>query len=272
MSEPSQKYSLGRALGLIAVLIIVMMTAPLFSKLSIVFGWTNPTEAPPGGSGILTALNGKLGINTANPSTTLTINGELSIDGDRIRDVAAPIDGKDAVNKDYLIEQVPILAASSSGGGGWFLSYGVSTSQTPVGFWRAFGGALPSSCFRNISTGVLACNQLPTAPGKAGEGAPACPTGWTEAYAGFGPFGNIILWNGNLTSNGVQEPEEDANPDMAVAATYSVCATTPYLHIPVTQTTIGYQQGQSSLLSACTNYDANNPGRVNCNTCRVCVK
>lgn len=246
---------------LVAVLGLASFLA-LFSYLNTVFGWTNPSANPPSGSGILTAYQGKLGINAATPSSSLTVNGVISAVGNLIKDVATPISDTDAANKAYVDAQV---GATGSGAGSIVL-YGVSNAVAPQGYFRP-GGATPSTCYRSITTGNLNCAAAPANPVTipAGTGAPACPTNWTEAYAGYGPHGNIILWNG--TASGEQVEWED--PITAVAATYSVCSNKAFEVIPFTATTNGQMQNQSSLLGACVGIGTN---AIQCNTCRVCVK
>ncbi|MDO8602080.1 MAG: hypothetical protein Q7R62_03075 [bacterium] len=262
---PSLKTSsVGRIFGLVLILVIVVVIAPAVSYLGVVFGWTNPTQDPPGGSGILTAYNGNLGVNAATPSTTLTVNGIISAVGNRIVDVDTPVAGTDAVNKDYVNAQV----AASGAGAGSIVLYGVS-GVTNVGGYQRPGGGLSSNCYRNISGPGINCAQMPAVTTPAGTGAPACPTGWTEAYAGFGPFGTLFTWY-NLGS----DPEETDAPTQAVAPTYSVCANSAFLVIPDHSANNGTNTVGNSVtaLGACSLTQNGGNNNEWCNTCRVCVK
>jgi len=55
------------------------------------------------------ALSGNVGIGTDNPSSKLTVNGTVDVSNNTITGLAAPINGADAVNKEY------VDAAGSSG-------------------------------------------------------------------------------------------------------------------------------------------------------------
>ena len=139
-----KKYALG-----FAVATVIIFVGVIFSQLQIAFGWTNPTQNPPGGSGLLTALGTNLGVNATNPSTTLTVGGEISVSNNKIRNLTAPTNSDDAVNLGYLNN---VLAAGGPGsGGGSLVVYGKSVGGAVV------GGDL------------------------------TCPSGWNPVMTGYGP-------------------------------------------------------------------------------------
>ncbi len=265
MNHPSSS-SATRIVSLVVLLIGVVILAPLVSYLSVVFGWTNPTENPPGGSGILTAYNGKLGINAPTPSSSLTVAGTIS--AVTVTDLIAPVAASDAANKFYVDAQV--------GGGGSLVLYGIGTSNI-AGAYNTPGGALPANCYRSYPSGAIICNSVPTAATvAAGSGAPACPTDWTEAYAGYGPHGTLwAFYGGTGAQQNSLDASENSMPGSAAAATYSVCSTSAYEVIEdnYTNAQAGVITSQGTYLSACraTLQNGNKVGDV-CNTCRVCVK
>jgi len=248
---------------IIAVLGLAALVA-VFSYLNTVFGWTNPTQNPPGGSGILTAYNGKLGINATTPSTTLTVNGVISAVGNLIKDVATPIAGTDAANKDYVDAQV----SASGSGAGSLITYG-ATAVTNVGGYQRPGGGQTSNCYRSTTGPGLICNQFPTVTTAPGTNAPACPSGWTQAYAGYGPFGTLFTWYDLAAS-----PEETDFPKAAVAPTYSVCANQAFLAIQdhsANRIANTITSGVTAL-GACALTTSGGNNNEYCNTCRVCIK
>lgn len=116
------------SLILVAALILIV---PAVSYIGTAFGWTNPAFNPPGGSGavFVDSGTGNVGIGAGTASSTLTVQGEISAAGNRIRNVATPVNGDDAVNKDYVL-------AEGGGGGSLVLFYksiaGVGVPSTPT--------------------------------------------------------------------------------------------------------------------------------------------
>jgi hypothetical protein len=91
---------------------------------------------------------GNVGIGTTTPAEKLTVAGKIDVTGNRIVNLASPINSTDAATKGYVDAQ--------AGGGAVLITYG-----------------------HYCSVGNLAT------PPAAGQNAPLCPTGWTELYAGF---------------------------------------------------------------------------------------
>lgn len=112
--------------------------------------WTEPTTAPPGGN-TPTPLNvgpvpqtkdaglwinlggaptgfivdqGNVGIGSQTPNSKLVVVGEGDFSNNRIKGVATPIDGLDAVNKDYV--------DARAGGGGSIVIYYRTVSSAPA--------------------------------------------------------------------------------------------------------------------------------------------
>ncbi len=66
------------------------------------WGFTGPSEAPPGGSGLIHAYNSNIGIGTSTPGYKLTVAGEISAANNKIRNVAAPLASSDAATMEYV--------------------------------------------------------------------------------------------------------------------------------------------------------------------------
>lgn len=249
-------------LGFVVALVAIVVAAPLLSYMSVVFGWTNPSQNPPGGSGILTALNGNLGINDSNPQTALSVNGTITTT--EVTGLAAPVDDSDAANKAYV-------DANGGGSGGALTLYGVALQNDNGGAaYTRPGGAIAAGC-RGVYGGVYTAACTPAAFVAAGTNAPACPTGWTQAMAGFGPMNTFFSWYGaanNDTSGQSGDQIESNIPDTAVIGTDSICSSVSYaLMYDVTYAQAGAAAavyGGASMLSACNH--------LGCNTCRICVK
>lgn len=84
-------------LGVLAIAISITM----YLQVSAAGGFTGPSGAPPTGVGLLAADNGMLGVGTDTPTSLFTVNGEMSVLGNRILGVATPVELTDAVNKEY---------------------------------------------------------------------------------------------------------------------------------------------------------------------------
>lgn len=258
---PSKASSVGRIFGLVFILVAIVVVAPAVSYLSTVFGWTNPTQNPPGGSGILTALNGNLGINNANPQTALSVNGTITASS--VTGLIAPVAGSDATNKDYV-------DANGGGSGGTLTMYSVALQTDQAGGYVRPGGAVNAGC-RGVYGGVYTANCNPAAFVAGGTNVPVCPNGWTETVAGYGPMNTFFSWYGmaNGDPSGQSGDQLESNiPDTAVIGTDSICSTVSYaLMYDVTYAQAGANAavyGGASMLSACNN--------LGCNTCRICVK
>jgi hypothetical protein len=234
----------------LALVGLFMFSGVVLFQLQTAFGWTNPLVNPPGGSGLVTASSTKIGINTTNPSTTLTVNGGLSVSGNQIFDVATPIGPADGVNKAYVDAQ-----SGSGGGGGSLILY-----------------------YREVTNG-----SGTTAP-------PACPAGWTEQYAspGYGPHYLGILNYGWLTSSGGDGgfggTGAPSSPPPASGSSYtlnsiaigsdSVCSSDQKTIVPFSSF---YQNSiQTSFAShdadACYTDTSVTPNVTTCNRCVVCQK
>lgn len=259
---PSSKISsLGRIFSLVLILVAIVVLAPTVSYLSVVFGWTNPSQNPPNGSGILTALNGNLGINDQNPQNLLSVNG--TIGATTVTGLVAPVAGSDAANKDYV-------DANGGAGAASMVLYGVGLNGSPAGGFQRPAGVLNNGC-RGVYGGQFTAVCAPTVNVAAGSGTTACPVGWTEAYAGYGPMNTFFSWYGiaNGDSSGQDGNQTEADvPDTAVIGTDSICSSAAYAFMyDVTYAQNGGVAGvggSNSVLTAC-----NDKG---CNTCRVCYK
>ncbi len=243
---------------------------------------------PPGGSGLITASSTKIGINTINPSTTLTVNGGVSVSGNQIFDVATPIGPADGVNKAYVDAQ--------SGGGGKPLMtlYGIyftSGGATSVGPWATFLSTLTAT-LKNclIGSGIRCAAPLAIVAPQPWPNL-TCPANWTAVHAGFGPYayiqrqyyyaapsgsyggGPVRSHNDNSPLEGDEIPSTDI-ANVGYGVTYSLCGGSPYL---VGQTDYTVQDGQGTgltgigeaagILSACAPQGS---GVFVCNICQVC--
>lgn len=224
-----------------------------FSWLGVVFGWTNPTQAPPSGSGLITVLNGNLGINTSNPTSQLTVNGPIDALNNLVRGVATPIAGTDAANKDY------VLAASSNALTGPLIVFGQASKP----------------------------GLLPTQPG---QNVPACPSGYQDILyspdmssgtpgtlmaGGYGPLG-IAEGSGYYAGADPFSNEQTFNETSVWAiGTYSICSTVISQIIPsrLPEPGTGTQGTFASGALACnTRSDGVGGFTTTCNTCRICGK
>jgi hypothetical protein len=260
MPPSSKTSSVGRIVGLVLILVLIVVMAPVASYLGTAFGWTNPSQTPPGGSGILTALNGNLGINDQNPQTALSVNGTITTA--KVTGLTLPETLSDAANKEYV-------DANGGGSAGALTLYGVGL-QGGQGVFQRAGGAIGAGC-RGVYGGLFTAGCTPGANVPAGTNAPACPSGWTEAMLGYGPMNTFFSWYGmaNQDTSGQSGDQIESNiPDTAVIGTDSICSSVSYaLMYDVTYAQAGGATavyGGSSMLSACNN--------LGCNTCRICVK
>jgi hypothetical protein len=175
MSEKIQKF----ILSMVGVLVMSILVG------YFIYGWTEPSQSPPQGNvpaplnvslnpqakegslliatnpSILTAPNptglivqyGNVGIGTTTPTDKLTISGgNLNLSGNRITNVATPIDNSDAATKGYVDAQ---------GGGGVVIQ--------PSCGWIRDNNPFPASynCTNEL------CPLGSCTP-------PDCPTGFTD--------------------------------------------------------------------------------------------
>jgi hypothetical protein len=169
----------------------------------------------------------------------------------------------DAANKAYV-------DANGGGSGGALTLYGVALQTDQAGGYVRPFGAISNGC-RGQYGGVYTGACSPAAFVAAGTNAPACPNGWTEAMAGYGPMNTFFSWygtaNGDPSGSSGDQGEQDV-PDEAVIGTDSICSSVAYaLMHDVTYAQNGANAavyGGASMLSACNN--------LGCNTCRICIK
>jgi hypothetical protein len=153
--------------------------------------------------------------------------------------------------------------------------YGVGLNLNQAGRFMRAAGAIGNGC-RGVYGGVFTPGCAAAVNVPAGNGTMACPVGWTEAYAGYGPMNTFFSWYGATTwsqdptggggSSGSQN-ESDV-PNVAVIGTDSICSSAAYAFMyDVTYAQVGGPgavAGSNSVLTACND--------VGCNTCRVCYK
>lgn len=141
----------------------------------VAFGWLNPTDNPPGGSGAITVdASANVGVGIA-PTTKLDVNGTTKFRGlidafsNRITNLATPTVGTDAVNKDYVDSQYGGANASKIWGEG---RPGVVVVGTGVG---------DKECDGNPATIKVSRGNTVTHWDQAAAG---CPAGWWICSAG----------------------------------------------------------------------------------------
>jgi len=242
---------------LIAILLVIGISSASLNK---ALGWTDPSGDPPIGSGAITAIGSNVGINHANPTSTLAVNGPADFFGNTVSGVAAPIAGQDAVNKSYLETRL-----ASSSGGSVALYYRTSN-----------GGAIGG--------------PEPTCPDET----------WTEAYRGYGPHYLAVFTYDWLSSGtggngggfgadpGGEEPPPPPPPVLGGAGSAgpgqsyvldgieivsdSVCSNSKESSIYVSQSYLNATTSGSATLNA--QACAINPttGFEECNRCLVCYK
>jgi len=284
-----------KLISLTFVIAVLAIGVAVFTYLQIAFGqssgFTGPPGSPPTGTGLLTASGNNLGVNTATPSTTLTVNGIISSAGNLISDVATPEAGTDAANKDYV-------DAQSAGGGAAITMWGVSSEGIqPAAPWTQPAGTL-ASCIRGNRE--LGCGVGSISTSANTEDAPTCPTGYASAFSGYGPHA-IFYGQYYYPTLGAPEPETrwTSGPDTVgvtadqipewhfayntVATSYSICSTAKNQVVQYSWSAAGVDDGSGSqvangvvgasvaVASAC----APGPGGAGasevCNVCRVCV-
>jgi len=144
MATPSFK----KPASILALIGLFLFSGVALFQLQLAFGWTNPLSNPPTGGGALfvDSTTGNVGIGIGSASSSLTVQGEISATGNRIRNVATPVNGDDAVNKDYVLAQT----GGGAGGGSVVLYYktvngsGVpSTPTCPTGWNVKYTGYGP---------------------------------------------------------------------------------------------------------------------------------
>lgn len=262
--------------GIILVVALVLIV-PAINYISVALGFNGPTQAPPAGSGALTALpNGSLGINTPalNPSNAklvITSPGAPAIDTDPTGNTVGRIIGL-ATNALQFNMMNPDDAASKAyvdaqaGGGGPVIIYGVGT-----------GGPLPA----NPGTGVPACSTLGT-----GYVDVLYSNSWNTATGqqngppvagGYGPFGLVLGtgFSGVPNSYEFEAAESAGNPTTMTTATYSICSSviTHYIPSAIPSSGTGFSGGYGALqMPACNIFSISTNNMSICNTCRICSK
>lgn len=275
---------------LVAALILLV---PAINYVGIALGWTNPIQPPPGGAGaiyvddgsVVPGNAGNVGIGLGTASSSLTVQGEISAAANRIRNVATPVNGDDAVNKDYV--------DAASGSGGTITIFGVSSSIAPYATFSktmGFGLSTISNCafgnFENCGPYPFA-SGIPVMPG-AGQGA-TCPSGYTSIFAGYGPYSYVERnYYDELAAGGDDDAfnighESNVLTDRRTAQSYSVCGTTYNLAV---KTDYSFKNGAggtgrdgtgavAGIASACVPQQLPTPPMTKyyvCNTCRICEK
>jgi len=99
---------------------------------------------------------------------------------------------------------------------------------------------------------LITWGSVPTATAAPGEGAPSCPSGWAEAYGGYGPF--------------FYYERGDASTYPSVVTVSNTCSNKKQMAVaPYYVTGVGWQRVD---IFACVGW----PSPEMCNTCRACVK
>jgi hypothetical protein len=240
-----QKSLITKTAKLFSIASLFLFSGIVVFALQTASGWSNPSSNPPTVPGALSYINGNVGINTNNPTSTLSVNGVISAMGNKVVDVADPANGKDAVNLDYLQTQISAAGAGSGG--------------SVVLFYKTVNG---------VSTSTV-----------------NCPTNWTEEYRGYGPhFMGILNYDWQYTSNGATYEGGfggtgmAGNPPPITGSSYilnsvalasdSICSVDQKSVIPVSQyygnkVTAGFT---TLFADACSVYS----GATHCNRCVVC--
>jgi hypothetical protein len=196
-----------------AVVLTFGVLVTLFALGFYIFAWQEPGAAPPAGN-VAAPLNTSA---TAQTKTgNLTINGVLTTLQNLIVNTLT-IKGDGTISTNLNSDKVDSyhaadLMAAGGGGGGALITWGAGT-------------------------------------GGAGVGAPACPSGWTEAYSGYGPY--AFMYNKEYNYGGT-------GYGYGYAAVSTNCGASVQLYSP---------SGAASWCACLNCYNGNA-----CNTCRVCVK
>ena len=283
--------------SMLALVGLFLFSGVILFQLQVAFGWTNPGGPPPTGNGLITALNNRVGILTNTPSTTLTVSGTLSVAGNLIKDVATPVAGKDAANKDYVDAQV--------GGGGQLVTvYGMSLPATSTNAYAYFNQttlANFSTCligdYENCPSAQIFASGVFSGYPAAGSGV-SCPTGYASIFDGYGPYAYIernlyfpnglppTVNDGNPVAGGTS-PDGTLIPSFSISPrnrtiTYSNCGASYWLVAKTDYTILeggGSPYGPNTgtgaaagIASACIPQQVAGTKFYICNTCRICEK
>lgn len=251
--------------GILLVVALVLIV-PAINYISVALGFNGPTQAPPDGSGAITAGPGpafNVGINTALPTTAklaITSPGLPAIDTDPTPDGAVGtgigtagriiglatnvvqfnlMNGDDAASKAYVDAQ---------GGGGKPVITVWGISATPAA-WSQFTFTTTKNYFNCLFGTGDSCNTATMSFPAAGFGV-SCPAGYTSILPGYGPYAYLsraYYFAGPTASDsfqsrngGGQHASDDNVPSLAnrfphqylsdrqLGVTYSICGAAPY--------------------------------------------
>ncbi len=243
--------------------------------------WLNLGGAPVG----LLVDQGNVGIGNRAPASKLVVAGEGDFMNNRIRGVATPIDGLDAVNKDYVDAQ--------SGGGGkpTITLYGVSATPTPwAQFTVAVNQTIKNCLFGTGDKCTIGAGLSAVPPAGAGLSCSSLTGNWSSVFAGYGPYACLYRQSGyrvptnksNLPYSAAKDdfwlldPDQQPRTHFAIGpygVTYSICGSLPYQVAQTDYTIMDWNDPNSTglgaiagILSACVPQS----GALVCNTCLIC--
>lgn len=234
--------SLQKITSTIAVALLLVAIGSSAAYLQTAFGWTNPTGAPPTGSGALTASGGNIGINYTNPTSTLAVNGNADFLGNTILNLRTPTASSSVATKGY------VDAALGGGGGDSLILYYRTDSgnptpapSCPTDYSELFTGYGPHYL------GVLNYDWYSSGSGGSGGGFPAGGTSSPPPAPGSTYYLSSVAFGSDSACS------QNASSTIPVA--------TIYLN------SLSYDQTEFQA-NACSSAS----GNTTCNRCKVCVR
>ncbi len=167
-----------------------------------VWGFTGPSQAPPGGSGLIHAVNGNVGISTSTPGYKLTVDGgNISAAFNEIVNVAVPTASTSAATKGYV--------DAAAGAKSIYLTSAVragnhNCDDTPAnccasGYHLCYANELYGRTIERTGTGRAASpgNTRGDVRTDANVSEEDC-TGWSSVGAGIDDRTYCVLFNAGL--------------------------------------------------------------------------
>lgn len=140
--------------------------------LSQVLAWTNPTQNPPGGNGVITVnSSGNVGIGTANPGAKLEVNGQVKANSAEINGQIKITGGSPGANK--------ILTSDTNGLATWQTPTGGLSGSGSTNYIAKFTGA------SSLNNSIIYDNGTNVGIGTAGPSQKLDVVGYIKGQSGL---------------------------------------------------------------------------------------